>query len=395
MLFLDSTSTTVLRKLIFEYANCIRISDCSPTLDSCIIRNNIYYATGMQRAAVALFRSNATITNCKFYNNFNSAINGGANIANSPKIINCLFYGNNIANGNYPQINMGSGAPETFIIRGNVFLRASTNSGAIGFLPTGGIPSLLIENNIIKNNRFGIGFLAGGINAIVRNNVIDSCNIQGSPSLGGSGINFAGGWSSSSVIATRNVIRWNLWGITIQNTAKPNIGNVDNADTSDNGMNVIYGNGNSGKTYDLYNNTVDSIRAQNNYWGTVIPDSIEAHIYHKADSSTLGWVNFIPFMFPTSVTNPPTVVNNYEYIEVYPSPFNPSTNIRFKINQAGVITLKIYDILGREVSNLFNEYMNQGVYEKQWNSSNLASGIYIVRLITNQNSYAKKVAIVK
>lgn len=396
---LDSAYASSLKKLIFEYANCINIMDCSPLLDSCKIRNNLYYATGMKRGAISLFRSNSTISHSTITRSVNAAIVGGANIPNSPTIIYNLFFDNNTANYNTPQINLGSGGSTPVIIRNNTILRSSTNSGAIAFLPTGGVPSLIIENNIIKNNRFGIALLAGGINAYINNNIIDSCNIQGSPSLGGSGLNFAGGWTSSSVIVTRNTVRWCLWGVTIQNTAKPNLGNLTSADTSDVGMNTIYGNGNSGNVYDLYNNTLytatDTIKAENNNWGTNNLDTIESHIFHHADSSTLGVVDFLPIKTLTGIINPVVKIDGYEFLDLYPNPFNPEVTIKFRIKNDGFIRIRIYDLLGREVMQIANEYLTAGEYERNWISKGLASSVYIVRLETSLNTYAKRIAVVK
>jgi len=396
---LDSANASSLRKLIFEYANCINIMDCSPLIDYCNIRNNLYYAAGMKRGAISLFRSNTTISNSKISRSVNAAIVGGANIPNSPIIINNILFDNNTANYNTSQINLGSGAPQTLIIRGNQILRSSTNSGAIAFLPTGGVPSMIIENNIIKNNRYGIALLAGGIYAYINNNIIDSNNTQGSPTLGGSGLNFAGGWTTSSVICTRNTIRWNLWGVTIQNTAKPNFGNLNSIDTTDIGLNKIYGNVNNGKVFDLFNNTLasanDTIRAENNFWGTANIDSIDSHIFHQADSTVLGWVDHLPIRTTTGIVNPVVKVDGYEFLDLYPNPFNPEVTIKFRIKNDGYTRIRIYDLLGREVMQIANEYMKAGEYERNWISKGLASSVYIVRLETSLSSYSKRIAVVK
>ncbi|MBK7158873.1 MAG: hypothetical protein IPH77_09985 [Ignavibacteria bacterium] len=72
------------------------------------------------------------------------------------------------------------------------------------------------------------------------------------------------------------------------------MGNISNADTTDIGLNEIYGNGNSGKIFDLFNNTVDSIKAENNFWGSGNADTVETHIFHKTDSTVLGFVDYLP-----------------------------------------------------------------------------------------------------
>lgn len=64
----------------------------------------------------------------------------------------------------------------------------------------------------------------------------------------------------------------------------------------------------------------------------------------------------------------------------YPNPFNPSTTIRYQLPKKNHITLKIYDIPGREVATLVNEQKSPGEYAVQWNSGNAAGGVYFYRL---------------
>lgn len=64
----------------------------------------------------------------------------------------------------------------------------------------------------------------------------------------------------------------------------------------------------------------------------------------------------------------------------FPNPFNPTTQIRFEIPISGFVTLKVYDILGREVATLVNEKKTPGTYEVEWNAGNVSSGVYFYRL---------------
>ncbi|MEP7145771.1 MAG: right-handed parallel beta-helix repeat-containing protein [bacterium] len=291
--FEDLSDGSLLKRLIFEYGNAIRMLDCNILIDSCIIRHNRFNSS-FSSSAISLFRSNSIISNSKIFSNRRSAIGSGANIASSPQILNNLIFDNNTENANVPQINFGATGPSPMIIRGNTITGGPyVQTGGISFLPIGSIPNAVIENNIIKHNRYGIAIAGGSSNIYINNNIIDSNNIQGNPTLGGSGINFNGTVTQKSVV-TRNIIRGNLWGITIQGTAKPDMGDITSSDTSDVGLNEIFMNGNSGKIFDLYNNTIDSIKAENNFWGTVNLDSIEAHIFHKPDSAALGFVDYLP-----------------------------------------------------------------------------------------------------
>ncbi len=82
----------------------------------------------------------------------------------------------------------------------------------------------------------------------------------------------------------------------------------------------------------------------------------------------------------------------------YPNPFNPSTNIKFSIPESGDVSLKVYDILGKEIVSLVNETLDAGAYTFKFDSQNygsLASGIYLVRLESKNNSASIKMMLLK
>jgi hypothetical protein len=64
----------------------------------------------------------------------------------------------------------------------------------------------------------------------------------------------------------------------------------------------------------------------------------------------------------------------------FPNPFNPSTRINYQLPTINHVTLKVFDILGREVATLVNEVNRPGVYSVQWNASGVASGVYFYRI---------------
>ena len=68
-------------------------------------------------------------------------------------------------------------------------------------------------------------------------------------------------------------------------------------------------------------------------------------------------------------------ITEYKLFENYPNPFNPSTTIRYQIPEDGMVTLKVYDILGREVKTLVNDFKTKGRYEVTFNADALASGL--------------------
>jgi hypothetical protein len=314
----DTTNTCSVKNLTFEYAVSFRLNDCTILIDSCTFRyNNILSSTTFGNGAISLFRAKPVITNSLFQENKRAAIQGGSNIANAPVIIGNTFIGNNTGNNNVPQINLGATGTDTVFILNNQILRASTNSGGIGFLPIGEVRTV-ISGNVIKNNRYGMTFNGGSnINALISYNQIDSNNTQNNPTLGGSGIAFSGGGTTShqNSIVTGNLIRWNLWGVTIQGGSRPNLGNLANSDTTDDGKNEIYGNTNDATPFiDLYNNSVDTIYAQNNYWGTEDTLVVEQRIFHYNDNPALGPVYYTPNIIPVELTGFSTAISGNSVI---------------------------------------------------------------------------------
>ena len=79
----------------------------------------------------------------------------------------------------------------------------------------------------------------------------------------------------------------------------------------------------------------------------------------------------------------------------YPNPFNPTTNFEFRIAHVELVTLKIFDVLGREVSTLVNEVRPTGVYTVRWDATSLASGVYFYRLQAGAFVETKKMVFAK
>jgi len=79
----------------------------------------------------------------------------------------------------------------------------------------------------------------------------------------------------------------------------------------------------------------------------------------------------------------------------YPNPFNPSTHISYNVASLGMISLKVYDLLGREVETLVNEVKAQGSYAATFNATNRPSGVYFCRLQAGTYSSTKKLILLK
>ncbi len=94
-----------------------------------------------------------------------------------------------------------------------------------------------------------------------------------------------------------------------------------------------------------------------------------------------------------SITPVPSV---FSLEQNYPNPFNPSTMISFTLQQTGLTTLKVFDMMGREVADILNEVLEAGVFHQRvFIPSNLASGIYLTRLTSGKNVQSKKMLLIK
>jgi hypothetical protein len=85
----------------------------------------------------------------------------------------------------------------------------------------------------------------------------------------------------------------------------------------------------------------------------------------------------------------------YSLSQNYPNPFNPTTLIKYSIQSAGFVSIKIFDVLGREVSTLVNQNQNPGEYTIQFNGSGLSSGIYFYQIESGSFHNVKKMMLVK
>jgi hypothetical protein len=87
----------------------------------------------------------------------------------------------------------------------------------------------------------------------------------------------------------------------------------------------------------------------------------------------------VEVLVTTAVTTT-ALPNIYALSQNYPNPFNPTTTINFQLQKAGSVSLKVYDMLGREVATLVSEYKGPGSYSTIFDASRLSSGTYIYRL---------------
>ncbi len=98
---------------------------------------------------------------------------------------------------------------------------------------------------------------------------------------------------------------------------------------------------------------------------------------------------------PTGFKDIQAKAYEFKLYQNYPNPFNPSTKIGFRISEFGLISLKIYDVLGREVTTLVNEEKPAGTFEVTWNAVNIPSGVYFYQLKAGSYTATKKLLLLK
>jgi len=126
------------------------------------------------------------------------------------------------------------------------------------------------------------------------------------------------------------------------------------------------------------------------------PTGDTVYVAHFDVSALPAVVRFIKGTAPVSVERDEAVVpSGYTLSQNYPNPFNPSTTIRFTIAQTSLTTLRVYDVMGREVSVLVNETLTPGAYTTKFDATNLPSGTYIYVLTSGGYRLTNKMVLLK
>jgi hypothetical protein len=162
---------------------------------------------------------------------------------------------------------------------------------------------------------------------------------------------------------------------------------------------------NSTRTYGLSVNSgraVDSLRWQYAEGATafIIPRSMALSpdgltMYLGTFSTGVPAVQKFTRASQTSVDRDNVRADGFALSQNYPNPFNPSTSISYTLPEAGMTTLKVYDMLGREVATLVNGVVSQGTHSVTFNASNLGSGVYMYELRSGNTRITNKMTLMK
>jgi hypothetical protein len=145
------------------------------------------------------------------------------------------------------------------------------------------------------------------------------------------------------------------------------------------------------------------------HWRPLIsPTSTILYCVNAADTSNVWVCGYFGTILKSTNEGGITYLNNITNVSVpdkyflhqnFPNPFNPVTTIRFEIPhseiEGKITTLKIFDILGKEIATLVNENLKPGTYEVTFDGSNLASGIYFYTLFSDNFMQSKKMLLIK
>ena len=133
---------------------------------------------------------------------------------------------------------------------------------------------------------------------------------------------------------------------------------------------------------------LDSPTDGNAYW---IPKNYNGFDYTNDKPWCITWTVYdIQTMAETPVDkNKNEIPKEYFLSQNYPNPFNPTTTINYSVPQKSFVTIKVYDVLGREVTTLVNQYKTQGIYDINFDASKLSSGMYIYQLKAGASTTAK------
>ncbi len=166
------------------------------------------------------------------------------------------------------------------------------------------------------------------------------------------------------------------------------------------GDGVIFKSINAGSTWFIYNSSLPEFPVSR-----IVKDPNSDTLYVATEGAGIlkVFASFIVGVKETKSDQP--VVAKLE--QNYPNPFNPNTNIGFsvppgrdlasggQISDFGLVTLNVFDVLGREVATLLSEVKQPGAYNVQWDAGNLASGVYVFRLEVGGFVQSRKLLILK
>jgi hypothetical protein len=155
-----------------------------------------------------------------------------------------------------------------------------------------------------------------------------------------------------------------------------------------------------GKNLDQYIFMWDRIQYVDEEEGYYVTDSIgitaiERLAWGWKDTLTGAIINGVRYGNPSVGVTENILTTNYSLSQNYPNPFNSSTNIFFTLPKETFVKLKVYDMLGKEISTLLNDRLQAGRHNTYWNAGKYPSGVYYYRLAAGNYIETKKMILMR
>jgi M6 family metalloprotease-like protein len=217
-------------------------------------------------------------------------------------------------------------------------------------------------------------------------------------------------------ILTTNYAKSNTTNInqksTINDATRTKDNGIKKTTINDKGESINGNNVSKNDSYKLKQKNIDNIR------GLLIPQNINTELLSNKELINLfekvieiklfeqSLMNYTSANRPLNKIKPKYLIRkgntfndnlptSYKLSQNYPNPFNPATKINFALPKQGFVTLKVYDIIGREIKTLVNEVKQAGYYTVDFNGSSLASGVYFYRIQSGDFISVKRMVLVK
>jgi len=341
-----------------------------PGIEAHIIENNIINNDGLGDPWEAVIKASSQSVTIKD-NIINLQGQGSGVILTSGTPTNII--------GNHITLNNGIPLDQTVGIKTLAGFGVVTDNfiwgGWVGYYSVSGAE--LFENNTITQAH--TGFISNGAEE-VKNNTITNCSGDGMVLRGLRGP------------ISRNTIKDNdSAGIRLRYPVDMGGGNFNGE-----GNNILRNNGFYDLVIDYVPQQPETIYVMYNGWDHItLPEILQYDIFNEGGSPNII-INATGFY--TDVEYEDALLTEFSLSQNYPNPFNPSTKIKFTISSApggGFTSLKVYDVLGKEITTLINEEKPSGEYEIEFNGNRLTSGIYFYQLRAGSFIQTKKMLLIK
>jgi len=178
------------------------------------------------------------------------------------------------------------------------------------------------------------------------------------------------------------------------NEIKLTVANVSETNPATN-VNIVLNRKSSALSFDKETETIETIEAKAEAEASFTFDVERTASINKKDTIEFMIFDASGIMMTKQFIFSYTGPKEFKLEQNYPNPFNPTTTIQYQLPQDARVTLKVYDILGSEVTTLVNEEQEAGYKEVQFNGNGIASGMYVYRLQAGDFVSTKKMMLLK